>query len=217
MAEPTTTDAPTDGRLLRGERTRRVILQRAMDMASVDGLEGLSIGRLAADLDVSKSGVITHFGSKEELQLATVRAAIDVFTENVVRPALAAPTGLRRLWRLCELWLDYERGIFPGGCFFANVAAEFDARPGRVRDAIAQSQRDFRTVFERVIAGGVAVGELHDDVDAAQLTFELKALGASANNEYLLYDEPAAYERARRAMLTRLRSVATDPSSLPDA
>jgi AcrR family transcriptional regulator len=198
----------TDGRVLRGERTRRAILERAMDIASVDGLEGLSIGRLASDLDVSKSGVITHFGSKEELQLATVRAAIEVFTEHVVRPALAEPAGLRRLWRLCELWLDYERGIFPGGCFFANVAAEFDARPGRVRDAIAQSQRDFRTLIERIIAGAVEVGELPADVDAAQLAFELKALGSSANGEYLLYDEPAAFDRARTAMLTRLRALA---------
>ena len=204
-----------DGRVLRGERTRRTILERAMDLASVDGLEGLSIGRLAIDLDVSKSGVITHFGSKEELQLATVRAAIDVFTDHVVRPAVAVPAGLGRLWRLCELWLDYERGMFPGGCFFANVAAEFDARPGRVRDAIAQSQRDFRALFERMIAGAVEAGELTADVDAAQLTFELKALGSSANGEFLLYDEPAAYERARAAMLARLRALATDPLLLP--
>jgi AcrR family transcriptional regulator len=205
----------TDGRMVRGERTRRVILRRAMDLASVDGLEGLSIGRLATDLDVSKSGVITHFGSKEELQLATVRAAVDVFTEHVARPALKTPAGLRRLWRLCELWLDYERGIFPGGCFFANVAAEFDARPGRVRDAIAHSQRDFRALFERLIAGAVEVGDLPADVDAPQLTFELKALGSSANNEFLLYDEPAAYQRARTAMLDRLRALATDPALLP--
>ena len=207
----------TDGRVVRGERTRRVILQRAMDLASVEGLERLSIGRLATDLDVSKSGVITHFGSKEELQLATVRAAVDVFTEHVVRPALKTPAGLRRLWRLCELWLDYERGIFPGGCFFANVAAEFDARPGRVRDAIALSQRDFRALFERMIADAVRVGDLPADVDAPQLTFELKALGSSANNEFLLYDEPAAYKRARVAMLDRLRALATDPALLPPA
>jgi AcrR family transcriptional regulator len=209
------TETRVDGRVLRGERTRRAILDRAMDIASVDGLEGLSIGRLASDLDVSKSGVITHFGSKEELQLATVRAAIEVFTEHVVRPALELPAGLRRVWRLCELWLDYERGIFPGGCFFANVAAEFDARPGRVRDAIARSQRDFRALFERLIARAVEVGELPADADAAQLTFELKALGASANAEFLLYDEPAAYQRARTAMLSRLRTLAVDPSLLP--
>jgi AcrR family transcriptional regulator len=209
------TDTRVDGRTLRGERTRRAIVERAMDIASIDGLDGLSIGRLATDLDVSKSGVITHFGSKEELQLATVRAAVDVFTEHVVRPALEAPAGLRRLWRLCELWLDYERGIFPGGCFFANVAAEFDARPGRVRDAIAQSQLDFRALFERLIARAVEVGELPDDVDAAQLTFELKALGTCANGEFLLYDEPAAYQRARTAMLARLRGLATDPELLP--
>jgi len=209
------TDTRVDGRVLRGERTRRAIIERAMDIASVDGLDGLSIGRLATDLDVSKSGVITHFGSKEELQLATVRAAVEVFTQHVVRPALEAPAGMQRLWRLCELWLDYERGIFPGGCFFANVAAEFDARPGRVRDAIAQSQLDFRALFERLIARAAEVGDLPADVDAAQLTFELKALGTSANGEFLLYDEPAAYDRARAAMLARLRGLATDPSLLP--
>jgi AcrR family transcriptional regulator len=209
------TETRTDGRVVRGERTRRVILEQAMDLASVDGLDGLSIGRLATDLNVSKSGVITHFGSKEELQLATVTAAVDVFTEHVVRPALKARAGVRRLWRLCELWLDYERGIFPGGCFFANVAAEFDARPGRVRDAIAQTQRDFRTLFERLIGDAVTAGDLPADVDAPQLTFELKALGTSANSEFLLYDEPAAYRRARRAMLERLRALATDPALLP--
>ena len=209
------TDTRIDGRVVRGDRTRRVILDRAMDLASIDGLDGLSIGRLAADLDVSKSGVITHFGSKEELQLATVRAAVDVFTEHVVRPALKAPAGLRRLWRLCALWLDYERGMFPGGCFFANVAAEFDARPGRIRDAIAQTQRDFRALFERLIGDAVKEGDLPADVDASQLTFELKALGSSANSEFLLYDEPAAYRRARRAMLTRLRTLTPTPTLLP--
>jgi AcrR family transcriptional regulator len=204
-----------DGRVLRGERTRRVILDRAMDIASVDGLDGLSIGRLAGDLGVSKSGVITHFGSKEELQLATIRSAVDVFAEDVVRPALRAPAGLGRLWKLCELWLDYERGAFPGGCFFHNVAAEFDARPGRVRDAIAQTQRDLRDLFEGLIAKAVDLGQLRADVDAGQLAFELKALGGSANGDAVLYDEPAAYDRARTAMLDRLRAVATDPSLLP--
>src|SRR5688500_12975759 len=127
-----------DKRVLRGERSRKVILGRAMDIASVEGLESLSVRRLAAELDVSKSGVFAQFGSKEELQLATVRAAVEVFVSEVVKPARKAPAGIRRVWALCDEWLDYvAKPIFAGGCFFISAAAEFDARPGRVRDAVA--------------------------------------------------------------------------------
>ncbi len=127
-----------DGRIERGAHTRRAILERAAAIASVEGLDRLSIGRLATELRASKSGVFAHFGSKEELQLATVQWAGEVFVAEVIAPALRAPGGLRRLWRLCDGWLDYsKRRVFHGGCFFVSVAAEFDARPGRVRDEIA--------------------------------------------------------------------------------
>src|SRR6266496_3907018 len=124
-----------DGRIERGAHTRHAILERAAAIASVEGLDRLSIGRLATELRASKSGVFAHFGSKEELQLATVQRAGEVFVAEVIAPALRAPGGLRRLWRLCDGWLDYsKRRVFPGGCFFVSVAAEFDARPGRVRE-----------------------------------------------------------------------------------
>src|SRR3569833_2418516 len=114
----------TDGRLLRGEQTRRAILERAAEIATIEGLEGRSIGRLAAELQVSKSGVFAHFGSKEELQLATIERAREVFIEQVIAPARERK-GLARLRAICENRLAYQRArIFPGGCFFYSISTE---------------------------------------------------------------------------------------------
>jgi AcrR family transcriptional regulator len=209
------TTAKADGRLVRGDQTRRAILERAAAIASVEGLEGLSIGRLAGELDSSKSGVFAHFGSKEELQLATVRWAREVFVAEVITPALRAPAGLRRLWRLCEAWLEYaSRPVFPGGCFFASVAVEFDARPGRVRDAIAEAHRDWQRYLEEAVIRARELGELTADADPRQLAFELDAF-TRATQDALLFEERSVYTRARRAMLHRLRALATDPGLLP--
>jgi len=196
-------------------RTRREILRLAADIASAEGLEGLSIGRLATELRASKSGVFAHFGSKEELQLATVQWAREVFVAEVIAPALRAPGGLRRLWRLCDGWLDYsKRRVFPGGCFFVSVAAEFDARPGRVRDAIADAHREWQQFLETSIVKARERGELTEDADPRQLAFELDAF-TGATQDALLFDERSVYTRARRAMLNRLRAVAVDPGLLP--
>ncbi|TDD81605.1 TetR/AcrR family transcriptional regulator [Actinomadura rubrisoli] len=199
----------TDGRLLKGEQTRRVILGRAADIASAEGLEGLSIGRLATELRISKSGVFTHFGSKEELQLATVRRAVEVYREHVVQPALAAPEGLRRVRALLDAWQRYQRApVFPGGCFFYSTTAEFDARPGRVRDAIASSQRDWHGFLERCLREARDLGEIDAATDVAQLAFELDAVCRTAAARALLLDDPSAYDRATHAMNTRLAAVA---------
>lgn len=207
--------AKVDGRIERGDHTRRTILDHAAGIASVEGLEGLSIGRLASDLNVSKSGVFAHFGAKEELQLATVRWAREVFIAEVVTPALRAPAGLRRLWRLYDNWLDYaNRRVFPGGCFFAAAIAEFDARPGRVRDAVAESVREWREFTESAIARARDTGEIAPDVDARQLAFELDAF-TRATQDALLFEEKAVFTRARRAILSRLRAVASNPDLLP--
>ncbi|GAA3149434.1 TetR/AcrR family transcriptional regulator [Planomonospora alba] len=200
----------------RDERTRNRILRRAADIASAEGLEGLSIGRLAADLGVSKSGLFGYFGSKEELQLATVRVAAEVYLQEVVRPALAAPPGLGRVWRLCDGWLDYsERRVFPGGCFFFAVTAEFDARPGRVRDAVAAAGLEWNRLVTRTVDDARRLGELTEDTEPGQLAFELTAFLETANAVSLLHDDPAAYRRARTAVRTRLRAAATDPAALP--
>nr|BFE46999.1 TetR/AcrR family transcriptional regulator [Saccharothrix mutabilis subsp. capreolus] len=187
----------------RGEQTRRQILRRAAEIASVEGLEGLSIGRLATELEVSKSGVFAHFGSKEELQLATVRAAAKIFVDEVVTPALDLPPGVARLELLLEGWLAYsERRTFPGGCFFYAVQAEFDARPGRVRDAVAEYGRSWNALVRETVEG---VPELA--VDAGQVAFELVAFLEMANAQSVLHDDPAAYARARAAVRSRLDRV----------
>ena len=202
-----------DGRIERGDQTRRAILDRAAAISSVEGLDGLSIGRLAGELRASKSGVFAHFGSKEELQLATVAWAREVFVAEVITPALRAPGGLRRLWRLCDAWLDYSnRRVFPGGCFFVSAAAEFKARPGRVRDAIADAHRDWLGFLETSVAKARDLGELTGD--PRQLAFELDAF-IRASQDAVLFDERSVYTRSRRAMLNRLRAVATDPGMLP--
>ena len=202
----------TDGRLARGERTRAAVLRRAADIASVDGLDGLSIGRLAADLEVSKAGVFAHFGSKEQLQLATIRAAAERFTGEVVAPALDVPDGLDRLVALCERWLAYSRsGPFPGGCFFFNVAAEYDAKPGQVRDEIAAVRLQWLGAYEAVIASAQRRGEVDPGVDPVDLAFEIDALGMAANLHAQLCGDPSSHDRARAAMFRRLRAVSTVP------
>ncbi|MEV0727522.1 TetR/AcrR family transcriptional regulator [Polymorphospora sp. NPDC050346] len=198
----------------RDERARATILRRAADIASRDGLEGLSIGRLAADLGVSKSGLFGYFGSKEELQLATLRAASGVYLDEVVQPAMAVAPGLRRLRRLCDAWLDYsQRRVFPGGCFFFTVAAEFDARPGPVRDAVAAAGLDWTRLMTRTIEDARQLGDLVATTDAEQLAFELIALLEMANATSLLHDDPVAYRRARTAIHSRLESAAAVPLS----
>ncbi|HET6774562.1 MAG TPA: TetR/AcrR family transcriptional regulator [Acidimicrobiales bacterium] len=200
----------TDGRLARGERTRAAVLRRAADIASIEGLDGLTIGRLAADLQVSKAGVFAHFGSKEELQLATIRAASDRFVDAVVAPALDVPDGLGRLVALCDRFLAYSRrGVFPGGCFFFSVAAEYDAKPGRLRDEIAAARRGWLDTYAAVVAAAQRRGELDPEADPATVAFELDALGMAANLHARLCDDPAVYQLARESMLGRLRVLAT--------
>ncbi|MEV5845913.1 TetR/AcrR family transcriptional regulator [Streptomyces sp. NPDC051985] len=205
-----------DGRVERGNRTRRAVLDRTVGIASVEGLEALSVGRLATELGLSKSGVFALFGSKEELQLATVREAGRIFTERVIRPVTADPAGIARVWRLCEGWLEYSRGrVFPGGCFFYEVIAEFDARSGPVHDAVVRAQRDWSAYMERTLTEARDAGELRADVDVPQLAFELVALMETANGVAVLHGEETAYRRARVGIAARLRTAAVDPLRVP--
>ncbi|MEU0792403.1 TetR/AcrR family transcriptional regulator [Amycolatopsis sp. NPDC005961] len=194
---------PVDGRVARGDATRRLVLRRAVDVASVDGLEGLSLGRLATELELSKSGVFALFGSKEDLQLATVEAAFEIFRSHVVTPASDVPPGLPRLRAICENWLEYsEKRVFPGGCFFFNTGAEFDARPGRVHDAVAAASNAFAEFIRETAVEAVKLGHL--DTDAEVLAFELHALGRAANADSVLNGGTHAYALARRAIGARL-------------
>lgn len=202
--------ATTTGPKAKGERTRQAILEAAVDLASVEGLEGLTIGRLATELSMSKSGLFAHFGSKEELQLATIETARAVFIREVIGPAFEAERGLPRLWKLCDIWLAYvEGGVFRGGCFFAAAAAEFDSRPGPVRDLIAGIMKTWLGMLQRAVAEAQAAGQLDAEAAPVQLAFEFNALEMGANWAFQLHDDRQAFARARAAILARLRHLAT--------
>jgi AcrR family transcriptional regulator len=173
-----------------GERSRTKILEAAAQLATVEGLDGLSIGQLADHIGMSKSGLYAHFGSKEELQLATIDAAQDVFDQDVVKPALAAGRGVDRVTALCDRFLSHvERGVFPGGCFFASTAAELDTRPGPVRDRVAEMASGFAELIAAALREAQADGDLHAEVDIDQLTFHLDAMLLQANNTWVMYGE----------------------------
>ena len=195
-----------------GARTRTAILQAAADIASVDGLDGLSIGRLATELTMSKSGLFAHFGSKEELQLATIEDARRRYAREVIEPTRAAGCGITRLYALCEAFLSYlERAVFPGGCFFASAMAEFDGKaPGPVRDRIAQCQDQWMGTLERAVREGQQRGELRISSDPRQLAFEVEAALLSANWYYHLFNDATYFDRARRAVRVYLASEATE-------
>jgi AcrR family transcriptional regulator len=180
---------------------RDAILNRAVDLASVEGLEGLTIGRLATELRMSKSGLFDHFGSKQDLQLATVERARAILWREVVEPAGAAEQGLPRLRALLEGYLAYlERDVLPGGCFLTAAATEFDGRPGPVRDAIAAAGRAWARELETQAELARAQGELPADTDPLQLVFELSAAPTRANLVYQLYGDRTAFARARTAI-----------------
>lgn len=204
-----------DGRLQRGDQTRRAVLRQAVDIASVDGLEGLSIGRLAKELEISKSGLFAHFGSKEELQLATIRAARRIYAGAVVEPAFAVSPGLGRVWALTECWLDYsKRRVFPGGCFFAKASHEYGARSGPVHEFLAAVYREWIDLIEKTIEEARSLGEL--EADPVQLAFELNAFCDSANMASLLREnDDTVYEQARQSIRTRLEAAATSGTPLP--
>lgn len=195
------------GRQLRadGQRSRRRILETAARLATVEGLEGLSIGQLAAATGMSKGGVYAHFGSKEDLQLATIDTAREIFVEVVVLPAMEVPEGLDRLREVCARFLDHvDEQVFPGGCFFASVAAEMSARPGPVRDRIAEEQQDWVALLKRFATEAQQHGQLPHDSDPTQLAFELNAFVVAANTAYVLHGDRSALQRAIRAIDDRL-------------
>src|SRR5919202_3610399 len=172
-------------RRLCGARTRQAILSHAARLASAEGLDAVSLQRLASDLGMSKSGLFAHFGSKEELQLATIEEAGRIFTEEVLKPGLRLPAGLGRVWALCDSFLSYvERAVFPGGCFFEAALAEFDSRPGPVRDAVVDKRRYWSGSIARALREAQTAGDIRPEVDIDQLAWELDSLLAGANESY---------------------------------
>jgi AcrR family transcriptional regulator len=191
----------------RGLRTRRAILRKAVNIASVEGLEGLTIGKLSSALGISKSGLFAHFGSKEGLQCAVVDEAREIFVEKVVRPAQQWQ-GLRRLRALCENWLAYgEERVFPGGCFFSAASLEFDDRPGRVRDQIVGLMKRWLGTLEQAVRDAQSVGEIKKEVDVRQLAFEIQALAMGANWSSRLFRDPDVFRSVRGAILGRIEQA----------
>jgi AcrR family transcriptional regulator len=181
--------------------TRAAVAEAAVDRASVEGLEGLTLGALAGDLEMRKSSLFSLFGSKEELQRATLDAAVESFTRSVWEPVAGERPGRDRLLALCDAWLDYHRReSLPGGCFLTTATVEYDARPGPLRDAVAAVMRRWLGVLEREASIAIEAGELPAEVEPADVAFELNALAAAASYGHKLEGDPAVFARARRSM-----------------
>lgn len=192
----------------KGQRTRNSILEVAAALATEEGLEPLSIGRLAEATAMSKSGLFAHFGSKEELQLATVDHAAKLFVAEVIDPARSAPKGLARIWALCDHMIGYsERQVFPGGCFFAATSFEFNNRPGPVRDRIEEMIRSWLSYLEHAVQQAQEAGELDPNASAREVAFQLDAFAQASNAQYQLFRDPQVFDDARRAIQERLESL----------
>ena len=192
----------------KGQRTRNSILETAAALATEEGLEPLSIGRLAEETGMSKSGLFAHFGSKEELQLATVEYAAALFVAEVIEPARSAPRGLARIWALCDHMIGYaERQVFPGGCFFAATSFEFNNRPGPVRDRIEEMIRSWLSYLEHAVEQAQEAGELDPNASAREVAFQLDAFAQASNAQYQLFRDPQVFDDARRAIQERLESL----------
>lgn len=191
-----------------GARSRQAILTAAAELATVEGLDGLSIGRLADHVGMSKSGLYAHFGSKEELQIATVDTARRIFDREVTDRAATAAEGLPRLRATCEAFLDHlDRGVFPGGCFFVSAAVELDAKEGRLPDHLREVYAELIDDLVVQAVKAVELGELAATTDIGQLVFELDSLMLGANVAFAFFKDPQALDRARRGIDARVEAA----------
>lgn len=194
-----------------GMRSRQAIVLAAARIASIRGLEGVTIGALAKELGMSKSGLFAHFGSKEELELAAVDAAEALFAEQVVIPTRQAKPGLARLHMCVDTYINHVRGgAFPGGCFFAAVAAGAMAQPDRVRDRVLACIAAWKSLLDQCVREAIDLGELRPDVDGEQVVFEVGAVLQASNSEYVLTRNPAAFARAHRSIEGLLNRAAPE-------
>jgi AcrR family transcriptional regulator len=185
----------------KGESSRTTILLAAAKLATTKGLDGLSIGDLAAAVGMSKSGLYAHFKSKEELELATIATASDIFDREVLRPALTAPAGSQQLRALVDAFLAHlERRVFPGGCFFAAVAMELDTRPGPARDRVVEIQQKWLSLLRQCFLHAQTTGEFDSGADVVQAVFETQAMLLAANFMFVMTNEPSALAQARRGV-----------------
>ena len=192
----------------KGDERRQLILERAAQTASRLGLEGLTIGRLASDLGLSKSGLFAHFQSKEALQVQTLRHAAELFVDRVVRPALKAPRGERRVRALFERWLAWAQAdVLKGGCLFVAAATELDDQDGPVRDELVRQQRDWLELIANVARTGIAEGDFRPGLDGEQLAYELYGVMLAFHHARRLLRDPRAPQRARDAFGTLVEAA----------
>ncbi|WP_261556483.1 TetR/AcrR family transcriptional regulator [Frankia tisae] len=197
--------AHTRQRRADGERTRAAILDAAVRLSTVDGLEGLSIGNLAKDLGMSKGGVYAHFDSKQDLQLATVEAAGAVFRSEVIEPALKADPGVPQLLAFCDAYFDHlERRVFPGGCFFAGAALEMGTHRGPVQEKVAEFHSGFVQLIRDFARTAIGLRQLPFDEDPAALALELNGTLLAADTNFVMYDDPSVLDLGRRVVRRRL-------------
>jgi AcrR family transcriptional regulator len=194
----------------KGEKSRAAILLAAAQLATTRGLQGLSIGDLAAHLGMSKSGLYAHFKSKEELELATIETAAQIFDREVLQSVRAAPPGARRLIALVEAFLSHlERRVFPGGCFFAAVAAELDTRPGRAHDRVLEVLNQWRSLIRQCIEESRTHHEIDRDIEMEQTVFEVQAMLTAANFLFVLTKAPMPLQQARKGVQNMLDRLST--------
>jgi AcrR family transcriptional regulator len=201
-------DAPHPSK---GQASRSTILLTAAKLATTRGLAGLSIGDLAAEVGMSKSGLYAHFKSKEELELATIDTAAAIFDREVLQPAARAPAGTGRLRALVDAFLSHvERRVYPGGCFFAAVASELDTRPGPARDRVVQVLEQWQGLLRQCILDAQACGEIDPQAEVAQAVFEIQAMLLAGNYQFVMTNDPMPLTQARTGVQHVLARLAVE-------
>lgn len=202
--------ATPEPHLSKGQASRSSILHTAAKLATTRGLDGLSIGDLAAEVGMSKSGLYAHFKSKEELELATIETAAAIFDHEVLQPAAQTPAGTERLWALADAFLSHvERKVYPGGCFFAAVASELDTRPGPARDRVVLMLDQWQSLLRQCILDAQAAGEIAAQLDVAQAVFETQAMLLAGNYQFVMTNDPIRLTQARQGVQHVLARLGT--------
>ena len=197
----------------KGERTRAAVLDQAMAVASCKGLQGLSIGVLASQSGLSKSGLFAHFGSKEALQQAVLEEAVEAFVREVVAPSLKVPAGIGRIRACFEKWLTWTSASrFPGGCPLMGATFELDSQPGPLRDYVAAQQGRWLEALARMVESAISAGELSADTDPDLLAFEINGIGLSHSFSCRLLEDPACTCHARTAFDNLMERAGARPA-----